>query len=101
MAKNMVREYPVKKGIKLSLEAIREKAESITGEARIDESHVFSRCPGLSEIDLTTDGKKLLVQTKSDGIKENAAEALRIYNRLIEEITGYSSKERKKLISRV
>ena len=46
----MAREYPVKKGIKLSLEAIREKAESITGEARIDESHVFSRCPGLSEI---------------------------------------------------
>ncbi|MCL5678628.1 MAG: DUF5611 family protein [Candidatus Thermoplasmatota archaeon] len=97
----MAREYPVKKGIKLSLETIREKAESIAGEARIDGSHVFSRCPGLSEIDLTTDGKKLLVQTKSDGIKENAAEALRIYNRLIEEITGYSSKERKKLISKV
>ena len=97
----MVREYPVKKGIKLSLEAIKLKAESITGEARIDGSHVFSRCSGLSEIDLTTDGKKLLVQTKSDGIKENAAEALRIYNRLIEEISGYSSKERKKLMSKV
>ena len=95
----MAREYPVKKGINLSAESIKEKAKSITGEAKIDGNHVFSRCLGLSEIELYTDGEKLMVQTKSDGVRENASEALRIYNRLIEDITGYSSKERRKMMS--
>jgi len=101
VVKEMVREYPVKKGINLSTEFIREKAEMVTGEARIDGNRVISHCSGLSEINMYTDGKKLSVETKSDGIKENAPEALRIYNRLIEDITGYSSKERKKIMSKL
>ncbi|MEM0155475.1 MAG: DUF5611 family protein [Thermoplasmataceae archaeon] len=96
----MVREYPVKKGTKLSLEYIRDKAKGVTGNARVDGDHVHSSCPGLSDIDLSTDGKKLLVETASDSIRENAAMAISIYNTLIEEITGYNSKERKKLMSK-
>jgi hypothetical protein len=97
----MVREYPVKKGTKLSLDYIRDKTEGITGNARIEKDHVHSSCPGLSDIDFFTDGRKLFVQTTSDNVKENAAQAINTYNSLIEGITGYSSKERKKLMSKV
>lgn len=97
----MVREYPVKKGTNLNVEYLREKTESVTGNAKVSGEHVYSNCKGLSEIDIFTDGKKLFVQTTSDGVRENAGEAVRIYNKLIEEITGFDSKERKKRMSKV
>ena len=96
----MVREYPVKKGIKINAGYIAESAEGIAEEIRIEGEHVLARIPGMKKIELYTDGKKLLVETETDESAKDYSQTVRIYNDLIEKLTGYNSKERKKRLSK-
>ncbi len=96
----MTREYPVKKGIKLDVDLINETAKDIFGNAKVTNDHVVSKTPGLEKIDIFTDGKKLFVTTESSSDAKDYAAAVKLYNTFLEKITGYSSKERKKKISK-
>ncbi len=97
----MAREYPVKKGIKLSVEYLLEKAREVDGNASVQGDHVIASIPGMKSIDLSTDGKGLLAQTEADPESKDFSKTIGLYNKLIEDITGYSSKERKKKFSKL
>lgn len=96
----MAREYPVKKGIKLSKDYILEKTKEIAGDARIEGDHVITSIPGMKAIDFSTDGKVILAQTEADPSAKDVSNTISTFNKLIENLTGFSSKERKKKFSK-
>lgn len=95
-----MREYQVKKGIEISADYIANLTKEVLGNAEIIQDHVIASYPGIKKIDLYTDGKKLFAQTENDPDATNLLQTVRIFNTLIERITGYSSKERKKHFSK-
>jgi hypothetical protein len=94
------REYPVKKGREITGEFLLEKAKAVTGNGESKDGHVTCTIPGLKVIDLYFNGKNLEVVTETDHTHSDPLETVRIFNKLIEETTGFSSKERKKKISK-
>ena len=101
LVETMVREYPVKKGKKIDTQTIEKVAKEILGQAKISNGHVITKTPGIAKIDLSSDGKKLFVTTETEKDSKDAENAIKLYNKLIDSLTGYSSKERKKLMSKV
>ena len=97
----MGRNYPVKKGIKLSPEYIMEKATETAQNVKMSGDHVMCTIPGIKSIDMWVGGKELMVETVNDEKPPDPMETVRIYNKLIENITGLSSKERKKKMSKI
>lgn len=97
----MVREYPVKKGIKLTPDYLLEKARNISPNAEIQGSDVVCSIPGIRKITMNTDGKNLFVETVNEEKPANPMETVRQFNQLIEDITGFSAKERKKKMSKL
>lgn len=96
----MTREYPVKKGMKIDLDVIAEQAKEIFGNGRVSNDHILAKTPGLEKIDVFTDGKKLFVTTESSKDSTEYESAVKLYNKFLEKVTGYSSKERKKKVSK-
>ncbi len=97
----MAREYPVKKGISITAEYILEKTKEIADDARIENGHVLASIPGMKVVDLYSNGKNLLAQTEADPAAKDFSNTIATYNKLIENVTGFSSKERKKRFSKV
>lgn len=97
----MVREYPVRKGIGISRDQILRLTKEIVGNAEIEGEHVIASYPGLKRIELYTDGKKLYAETENDPSASDPMQAVKTFNVLIEKITGYTSKERKKVMSKI
>ncbi|WMT51401.1 MAG: DUF5611 family protein [Ferroplasma sp.] len=95
-----MREYPVKKTVKISNSAISEILKSYNMDFEEKEGHIISSYPGLKKIELWTDGKKLYAETETDMEYKNPGETIKFFNNLLEKLTGYTSKERKKLISK-
>lgn len=96
----MAREYPVKRGIKMSPEYILEVTEKLADSAEIKDDHVIASMPGMKVVDLYTNGKTLLAETETDTTYKDFAQTIKLFNQLIEDITGYNSKERKKRFSK-
>ena len=97
----MGRNYPVKKGIKLTPEYILEKATETAQNVKMSGDHVICTIPGIKSIEMWVGGKELMVETVNDEKPQDPLETVRIYNRLIENITGLSSKERKRKMSKI
>lgn len=97
----MARTYPVKRGVSTSPETLLEKAKEITGNGEIKNGHVICSIPGIKFIELYAEGKNLAVETENDSSSSNSMETVRTFNKLMEEITGLSSKERKKRFSKI
>ena len=97
----MAREYPVKKGIKISRDYIAEKAKGTASNVNIDGDEVICSIPGIKRISLRTDGKNLFVETVNEEKPENPMMTVSLFNKLIEDITGFSAKERKKKMSKL
>jgi hypothetical protein len=95
-----MREYPVKKTVKISTSTIAETLKSYNMDFKENEGHLLSSYPGLKKIELWTDGKKLYAETETDMQYKNPGETIKFFNNLLEKLTGYTSKERKKLISK-
>ncbi|MEM0139365.1 MAG: DUF5611 family protein [Ferroplasma sp.] len=95
-----MREYPVKKTIKMSYEYIRNSLEEMNIAFSNEETHIISSIPGIKRLELWTDGKKLFIETVTDTEYKNPMETVKRFNEIITKLTGYSSKERKKLISK-
>ncbi len=97
----MAREYPVKKGIKISTDFIAEKARGLAQNVSISGENIICSIPGIRKITMRTDGKNLFVETENEEKPENPMMTVSLFNKLIEEITGFSAKERKKKISKL
>lgn len=97
----MARNYPVKKGIKLSPEYIMERAAETARNVEMSGDHITCTIPGIKSIDMWISGKELIVETSNEEKPQDPLETIRIYNTLIENITGLSSKERKKKMSKI
>lgn len=97
----MAREYPVKKGIKMSAEYILDITKKVDSKAEIKGDHVIASIPGMKVIDLSTNGKTLLAETQAEDGNADFSNTIRTYNNLIEDLTGFNSKERKKRFSKL
>lgn len=97
----MARAYPVKKGVKITPEYLLEKAKEITGNGEIKDGHVTCSIPGIKVIDMYMDGKTFYVGTETDSSASDPMGAVRKFNVLMEAVTGFSSKERKKRFSKI
>ena len=97
----MAREYPVKKGIKMSNEYILEQAKKFVESAEIKDDKVHASLPGMKSLELYTNGKTLFAQTENDHSYNDVAKTIKLFNDIIETITGFNSKERKKRMSKL
>jgi hypothetical protein len=97
----MAREYPVKKGFKTDPESLIKAAESLGVKGKIENGHVLLSIPGISKIDIYMEGKSLMVETKNEDAFPDPMAAIRGFNALMEKITGFNSKERKKKFSKL
>jgi hypothetical protein len=95
-----MRTYPVKKTIKINETYVMETLKSRNLEFQQEGNHIISSYPGLKKIEIWTDGKKLYVETETDTQYSNPGETIKFFNNLLEVLTGYTTKERKKLISK-
>lgn len=96
----MAREYPVKKGKNISPDYILEETKKLAESAEIKGEHVIAKIPGMKLIDLYTNGKNLFAETEMDPGHKDFSQTIKLYNQLIENLTGYTSKERKKKFSK-
>jgi hypothetical protein len=95
-----MREYPVRKTIKIDKAYIIETLKAKNMEFEENGDHINSSYPGLTKIELWAEGKKLCVETETDTQYANPSETIKFFNGLLESLTGYTTKERKKLISK-
>ncbi|MGC8505760.1 MAG: DUF5611 family protein [Thermoplasmata archaeon] len=96
----MGREYPVKKGFALSIERISEVLKPHCVNLQINGDEITCGFPGMKKIIFKISGKKLFVETETDREFKDPQETIRTFNIIIEQITGYNAKERKKLASK-
>ncbi len=96
-----MREYPVKKTIKMSNDYIIDVLKSEVGNYTVSNGHIISSFPGLKKLEVWADGKKLYMETETDTEYKNPSETIRKFNDLLEKLTGYNSKERKKFFSKL
>jgi hypothetical protein len=97
----MARDYPVKKGIDISLEAIATKCREFSGDVKVSQKSVTLAIPGIKRLEILINGKNLAIETENDTDFKDFAQTIKIYNNLVESITGYSSKERKKKFGKI
>ncbi|GGM67429.1 hypothetical protein GCM10007108_01860 [Thermogymnomonas acidicola] len=96
----MVRDYPVKRNFKTDLETLLSKCRTYDPEANARDGHIFMSVPGLKRIEIYAEGKKIFVTTETDTGYREPEKTVKIYNALIEDLTGYSAKERKKMLTK-
>ncbi len=91
-----MRTYPCKK--KITPESVRSSINEIIGNVREEGGYFICSYSPIEEIRIRIKGdKEIEVETKTSS-SGNAESAIKKYNELIERITGYSAKERKKLL---
>ncbi|HYK92545.1 MAG TPA: DUF5611 family protein [Thermoplasmata archaeon] len=99
-----MQQYPVKSRghPPLSTDRIEQVAREEFGEARRDGERVVAAFGAISELRGWVDGKWLGIELKMNPQVETAlqAETIRRYNRFLETLTGFSSKERAKRLKK-
>ncbi len=97
-----MREYPVKRKLwkQLSVDSVAKTMEEIFGNAEINGDTVVSSYGSLSKIVVKIDDKKIFVETESqkDVAQETMMDTIKKYNEFLYRVTGYTAKERKKLL---
>lgn len=96
----MVRVYPVKKGTSIEPTELLAKVKESTGNGELKDNHVICSLPGIKSMEVYQEGKNLAVNTVNDPANPDPMKTIRLFNDLLETLTGYSSKERKKKISK-
>ena len=97
----VTRSYPVKKGVKIDVESILATTRKVTRSGTVSKDHVIAKIPGLERVELWGEGKMLMCETTTEKNSENYENAVKKFNELIEALTGYNAKERKKIMSKV
>ncbi len=94
-----MRKYPCKKEVGENL--LETKMKEIFGSVRKKGNQFISTYSESLEVTAEVAGKKeISVETKTSPSKDQEA-IIKIYNRFLEEVTGYNAKERKKLMSKI
>ncbi|MBX8631219.1 MAG: DUF5611 family protein [Thermoplasmata archaeon] len=101
-----MQEYDIKKALRdgISLKSIKESMQKEFGEVTEKDGHLLSSFGALSRIECwLSQKKKLCVETTGNrnASDAEAAETVSRYNRFLEAVTGYTSKERRKKAMKV
>lgn len=93
-----MRVYKFKRGYKPTKERLEEMIVKHFGSFEKDEDVYIVRYGAIEELRLWLDGKVLKAESKTNPNvdEETAVETLKTYNRFLDELTGYTAKERKK-----
>lgn len=97
----MARIYPVKKGFSLEPAELLARVKESAGNGELRDSHVICSIPGIKQIEMFKEGKNLAVNTENDPANADPMATIRLFNDLMEAVTGYDSKERKKKFSKL
>ena len=99
-----MRDYPVKRTVKKKLagDGLKEIMERHFEGVKEEGDEITAHYGAMKSIKAKYDGKKLWVETDTDASAsdELALDTVRVYNRFLEEATGYTAKERKKLANK-
>ncbi|CAC11243.1 conserved hypothetical protein [Thermoplasma acidophilum] len=95
-----MREYPVKKGFPTDYDSIKRKISELGFDVKSEGDLIIASIPGISRIEIKPDKRKILVNTGDYDSDADKLAVVRTYNDFIEKLTGYSAKERKKMMTK-
>ena len=97
-----MREYKFKRGFKPANERLEELIEKYFGNYELKEGFYIVRFGAIKELKLKIDNKVLLAESKTNPrvSNEDASKTLKTYNKFLEELTGYTAKERQKMLKK-
>lgn len=97
-----MREYKIKKGYDASNSRLEELLRKYFGSFSFENGYYVVRNFGsIEELKAKLEKKSLLIETKTKLIdNETAVKTLKTYNSFLEEFTGYTAKERQKMLKK-
>jgi hypothetical protein len=97
-----MREYRFKRGYKPTNERLEELIKKYFGDFEKDGDVYVVRFGAIKELRLWIENKKLYAESKTDpNVSEDiAVQTIKTYNKFLEELTGYSAKERAKMLKK-
>ncbi len=97
-----MREYRFKRGFKPTQERLEEMIVKHFGEFEKDGDVYIVRFGAIEELRLWLKDKKLYAESKTNpNVSEDVAvQTIKTYNKFLEELTGYTAKERQKLLKK-
>ncbi len=97
-----MREYRFKRGYSATEERLAEMLEKhFGGYERDGEFYVVRNFGAIEELRLKIENKKLYASSKTRIVDdETAMKTIKVYNKFLEELTGYTAKERQKLLKK-
>ncbi len=93
-----MREYTIKRKNKIDQERLKKIMEKNFGSVKVENEYFISSYGSLDLIKAKLRENKLFVETQTNKNKEFYEETIKRFNNFLEEATGYSAKERKKLL---
>lgn len=95
-----MREYKFKRGFQATQERLEEMLRKHFGNFEKEEEFCIVRnFGGIEELRAKIDGKILIVETRTRVVDDNTAlTTIKTYNIFLEELTGYTAKERQKIL---
>lgn len=93
-----MRNYPCKKEI--TKEFVMEKMQANFGRVELIGNKIVSSFPPIDKIEVTILKKKEIGVETVSGNSGDPELAVKVFNKFLEEVTGYSAKERKKMAMR-
>ncbi|WP_457549162.1 DUF5611 family protein [Archaeoglobus sp.] len=97
-----MREYRFKRGYKPIEDRLEELIKKHFGEFEKDGNVYVVRYGAMEELRLWIENKKLYVETKTNpNVSDDVAiRTIKVYNKFLEELTGYTAKERAKMMKK-
>ncbi|MCC6027964.1 MAG: hypothetical protein DSO01_03220 [Archaeoglobi archaeon] len=97
-----MREYKFKRGYEASDERLEELLRKHFGNFEKEgKFYIVRNFGGIEEMRAKLDGKILLVETRTKLVDDKTAlNTIKAYNKFLEELTGYSAKERQKMLKK-
>jgi hypothetical protein len=97
-----MREYRFKRGFKPTLERLEEMLNKHFGGFEVEGDYYFVKNFGAIEVlKLKLENKKLYAESKTRIVDDDTAiKTLKTYNKFLEELTGYTAKERQKMMKK-
>ncbi len=97
-----MREYRFKRGFKPTEERLEQLLNKYFGGFERDgDFYVVKNFGGIEELRLKLENKRLYAESKTRKVDdETALKTIRTYNDFLEELTGYTAKERQKMLKK-
>lgn len=97
-----MREYKFKRGFKPTQERLEKLIVKYFGEFRKEGDIYIVKFGAIEELRLWLKDKKLYAESKTNPnvSEEVAVKTIKTYNRFLEELTGYTAKERQKMLKK-